>query len=308
LKNGMIHKFNDQELKFNETDDCYHVLAQTDGRTSSSPFFTIMVKPINGHERYDTRVEYRTSRTGPEHVSITLHFEKSDNNQPGKAMATIEQQNRPRKVIEFNGRNPFNQLEHGETLFFVNDHVMSLKIPQIGKIRVQADAVDIEIPQQFKGHLSGMCGNSNLVMKGKELKGVNTCTFTKPSLEVASHRFQMGSCPQLQGSVKAELEKEKKKCQSGHFGAIENETGNGMSHLQEGNSMGMRVSGGEKTGNLGCFPNGKDCRFGNQCCSGNCKYRRFYAVYVYSKYICVWNNHEKIRVRGSNCFQKMYFT
>merc|ERR1719436_720208 len=86
---------------------------------------------------------------------------------------------------------------------------MSLRIPQIGKIRVQADAVDLKILQQFKGHMSGMCGNSNLVMKGKELKGINTRTFTKPSLEVASHRFQMGSCPQLQGSVKAELEKEK---------------------------------------------------------------------------------------------------
>merc|ERR1712198_709734 len=40
---GTIHKFNDQEVKFNEQDDCYHVLAQSDGQTSSSStYFSVM--------------------------------------------------------------------------------------------------------------------------------------------------------------------------------------------------------------------------------------------------------------------------
>merc|ERR1719167_1354437 len=104
-------------------------------------------------------------------------------------------------------------------------------------------------------------------MKGSELKGIKTCTFTKPSLEVASHRVHMGSCPQLQDSVKAELEKEETKCQSGHFGNADYETGNGMSLHQEGGGMGLGLSGIEKIGNLqgglGCKPNGahvpRDC-------------------------------------------------
>merc|ERR1712066_821877 len=153
----------------------------------------------------------------------------------------------------------------------------SLIIPEIGKIRVQPEDVDISISDRFKGELSGMCGNSNLVMKGRDLKSINTCTFTKPSLEVASHRFQTGSCPQLQDSVKAELEKEETKCQSGHFGNVDYETGNGMSLPQEGGGMGLGLSGVEKTGNLqgglGCKPNGarvpSDC---SGCCTGKCQY------------------------------------
>merc|ERR1712126_35707 len=277
-----IHKFNDQQLKFNETDDCYHVLAQNDGRTSSSSTsFTIMMKPIREspqHESlqqtlYDTRVEYRTSKTGPANVSVTLHFDKLRNNQHGKhgiPIATIEQQNGLKKVIAFNGKNPHNRLEGGVTLFFVNYDIVLLVIPEIGKIRVQAEDVDIDISQKFKGELSGMCGNSNLVMKGRDLKGINTCTFTKPSLEVASHRFQTGSCPQLQDSVNAELEKEETKCQSGHFGNSEYETGNGLSLLQEGNSMSLGVTGGVKTGNLGCLNRGKPCVHRSDCCSGIC--------------------------------------
>jgi len=280
LKDGLIHKFNDQQLKFNETDDCYHVLAKNDVRTSSSSTsFTVMVKPIRQRydtphiqpTRYDTRVEYRTSKTGPAQVSITLHFEKYGNNGKGKPMATIEQQNRPKKVIEFDGRNnPFHKLEHGESLLFINYHVIFLRIPEIGKIRVQAEAVDIRILQQFKGHLNGMCGNSNLIMKGRELQGINTCTFTKPSLEVASHRFQTGSCPQLQDSVRDELEKEETKCQSGHFGNSEYETGNGMNLLQEGNSMSLGVTGGVKKGNLGCIRSKDFCTHDFECCSKSC--------------------------------------
>merc|ERR1712126_91975 len=295
-----IHKFNDQQLKFNETDDCYHVLAQNDGRTSSSSIsFTIMVKPIREspqHESlqqtlYDTRVEYRTSKTGPANVSVTLHFDKLRNNQHGKhgiPIATIEQQNGLKKVIAFNGKNPHNRLEGGVTLFFVNYDIVLLVIPEIGKIRVQAEDVDIDISQKFKGELSGMCGNSNLVMKGRDLNGINTCTFTKPSLEVASHRFQTGSCPQLQDSVKAELEKEETKCQSGHFGNSENETGNGMTLLQEGNSMSLGITGGVKTGNLqgglGCKPNGAKVSYCSRCCTGKCKIS--FDKHTYTLYVC----------------------
>merc|ERR1712136_7474 len=133
---GTIHKFNDQEVKFNEQDDCYHVLAQSDRQTSSSStYFSVMAK--------------------------------------------IEQQNRPVKIFDYT--NPYNRLEYGGFLYFVNKERVILKIPEIGRFKVQTEGLRIEISENFKGHLSGMCGNSNLVMKGSELKGIKTCTFTKPS-------------------------------------------------------------------------------------------------------------------------------
>merc|ERR1711862_657216 len=116
-----------------------------------------------------------------------------------------------------------------------------------------------------------MCGNSNLVMKGIELKGIKTCTFTNPALEVASHRVQTGSCPQLNDTVKAELEKEQTQCQSGHFGNAGYESGNGMSLPRKVYGMGLRVSGVAGTGNNGCWEETPNCIRNDQCCSGFCK-------------------------------------
>ena len=93
--------------------------------------------------------------------------------------------------------------------------------------------------------LTGLCGDG-LSMKGKELKGTKTCTYTKPILEVASQRVQTGSCPQLEGPVKTELEKEKAKCEAASFHEVFGQgSGNGMAlkygeeHFNSGIAGGM---------------------------------------------------------------------
>ena len=151
-------------------------------------------------------------------------------------------------MTTLDGSKPFNPLEHGGYIFFVNKERVLLQIPEIGKFTVQPEALFIKLLGNYKGHLNGMCGNSNLVMKGIELKGIKTCTFTKPALEVASHRVQTVSCPQLRDTVKAELEKEETQCQSGHFGNVGYENGNGMSLPRKGYDMGLGVSGVARTG------------------------------------------------------------
>ena len=76
---------------------------------------------------------------------------------------------------------------------------------------------------------TGLCGNSPLSMKGKELKGTKTCTYTKPILEIASQRVQTGSCPQLEGLINAELKQEKSKCGAASFHEVFGKgPGNGM--------------------------------------------------------------------------------
>jgi hypothetical protein len=73
--------------------------------------------------------------------------------------------------------------------------------------------VEVLTPTTYKNKVVGVCGVSNLSIKGQANKGgYKKCTYSKASLEVASYRIESGSCPALKSSMKKELEKEKGQC------------------------------------------------------------------------------------------------
>merc|ERR1711962_1027086 len=126
------------------------------------------------------------------------------------------------------------------------------------------------------GRLTGLCGDLTLSMKGKELKGTKTCTYTKPILEVASQRVQTGSCPQLDGPVKTELEKEKAKCEAASFHEVFGQgSGNGMALKYGEEHFNSGMGGGMGKGTFGgrrCKRKGDYCRpIANPCCFGKCE-------------------------------------
>merc|ERR1712126_447728 len=130
-------------------------------------------------------------------------------------------------------------------------------------------------PYVIKDSLTGLCGSSSLFMKGKELKGTKTCTYTKPILEVASQRVQDAYCPQLEGPVKTELEKEKAKCEAASFHEVFGQgSGNGMALKYGGEHFNSGIAGGMGKGNdgghLGCQQLYQSCQKQSDCCSGHC--------------------------------------
>merc|ERR1712168_171301 len=124
---------------------------------------------------------------------------------------------------------------------------------------------------------TGLCGTGlHLSMKGKELKGTKTCTYTTPILEIASQRVQTGS-EELEEPIKTELEKEKAKCEAASYHEVfGQESGNGMAFKYGGEHFNSGIAGGMGKGNfggrLGCKRRGSHCRpWVNHCCIGKCE-------------------------------------
>merc|ERR1712168_1761081 len=99
---------------------------------------------------------------------------------------------------------------------------------------------------------TGQCGTGlHLSMKGKELKGTKTCTYTTPILEIASQRVQTGS-EELEEPIKTELEKEKAKCEAASYHEVfGQESGNGMAFKYGGEHFNSGIAGGMGKGNFG---------------------------------------------------------
>jgi hypothetical protein len=79
-------------------------------------------------------------------------------------------------------------------------------------LQFNGERMVVKASSTLKNKLAGICGASNLNIKGGEPTGFKSCAYSKASLEVASNRIQAGSCPQLEQSIKEELEKEKGQC------------------------------------------------------------------------------------------------
>jgi len=281
LRNDQIKKFDGQtiDLKhFDDLDKCYHVI--TAGQVSMVGFcspppatFSVSAKRIKDQNtpRYVVKMETEDTRCisdlQKELVKTVITLEVPVNGQP---KATIEQtingKHVPTKKITFTnnmntqveivynlGRTMIGKSPFDNTLLLLANNV-------IGDLGFNGKALFVRLtqPQAEDSRLTGLCGNLPLSMKGKELKGTKTCTYTKPILEVASQRVQTGSCPQLEGPVKAELEKEKAKCEAASFHEVFGQgLGNGMAfkygeeHFNSGIAGGMGKGSGSGRGGYG---------------------------------------------------------
>merc|ERR1711962_237319 len=162
------------------------------------------------------------------------------------------------------------------------DNILFIENDVIGFFEFNGKFLNMQmIPPRFEDRrFTGLCGNSPLSMKGKELEGTKTCTYTKPILEIASQRVQTGSCPLLEGPVKTELEKEKAKCEAASFHEVFGQgSGNEMGLKYGGEHFNSGIAGGMGKGIFGqsignqCLVRNSSCaRPGDRyrCCSGYC--------------------------------------
>merc|ERR1712136_684859 len=222
-------------------------------------------------------------------VKTVITFEFPVNGQP---KATIEQaidgKHVPTKKITFTNNKRVEEVNNlGRTMISKTpfDNALFIENYSIGDLEFNGKTLFLNMVQpHFENRrLTGLCGNSPISMKGKELKGTKTCTYTKPILEVASQRVQTGSCPQLEGPVKTELEKEKAKCEAASFHEVFGQgSGNGMAlkygeeHFNSGIAGGMGKGSGSGRGGYGmggvygigskrpCFDDLHDCEFQEQ--------------------------------------------
>merc|ERR1719309_707498 len=91
-----------------------------------------------------------------------------------------------------------------KVLFSLND-VMDMEF--------DAETITLRVSTSFKNQLSGLCGSSNLSMKGVEPTSLSSCRYSKPSLEIASSMLHTGASAPLNHSIKQELQKEQEQCQ-----------------------------------------------------------------------------------------------
>merc|ERR1711962_1415268 len=249
LRKNQINKINGGVIDLTKTlflDGCYHVLtSKKTGRDREiygnkvESSFTVSVKDYQddlaadrNSPRYAAKFEYEIPNfeDGPRKVSIIVKVPVN-----GQPKATIEQTGQPKKDIIFTN-NKSEELEDGTKIKAYQDNTaVSLYLFEFGRFDFDGNMLDMNVwinnhcTQSNCDRLSGLCGNSNLNMKGEQLKGIKTCPYTKPDLEVASQRVQTGSCPQLEGSINAELKQEKAKCGAASFHEVfENGQRNGM--------------------------------------------------------------------------------
>jgi hypothetical protein len=74
---------------------------------------------------------------------------------------------------------------------------------------VEHSYIETSISDSY-GQAYGICGKFKRF--GGALNEPQSCTYTKSILEVASNRIQTASCPEMEQSVKEQLQKEKAKC------------------------------------------------------------------------------------------------
>jgi len=277
IRNDKITKFSGKTMDLKDFDDlekCYHVLTaglvSLPGFCSAPPaHFSVSAKRIKDQNTPRYVVKMKTTATRcisdlqSEVIRTVITVELPVNGQP---KATIEQaingKDVPTKKITFTNNKTVEQVNNlGRTTI--------IKVPFDNAIFIQNNVIgDLEFNgrELFVGmvqslfedrRLTGLCGDG-FSMKGKELKGTKTCTYTKPILEVASQRVQTGSCPQLEGPVKAELEKEKAKCEAASFHEVFGQgLGNGMAfkygeeHFNSGIAGGMGKGSGSGRGGYG---------------------------------------------------------
>merc|ERR1712179_503610 len=198
LEKNHIKKFNGQTLPFDET--CDHVLAY-DFRSSFA--VSVRKKLDQGQIRYAASIRCRVN---DKFAELRLEFPLN-----GQPKLTVQSAGTPAKEINLVDNKPFI-LPNSVTVQNIGGSYVLITIPGVGHIGYDGKAILMDISSTFRGHLKGLCGSSNLNMKGGEHSGIKTCTYTKPSLEIAANRVQTGSCPQLEEPVKAELKKEMAKC------------------------------------------------------------------------------------------------
>merc|ERR1711962_1635250 len=301
LQNNQITKFNGKtiDLKhFDDLDKCYHVI--TAGQVSLAGFcfpppatFSVSAKRIKDQNapRYVVKMETEATRCisdlQKELIKTVITLEVPVNGHP---KATIEQtingKQVPTKKITFTNKKMVEVVNNlGRTMISKSpfDNTLFIENNIIGMLEFNGKTLFVNMiqPRFEDGRLTGLCGDLTLSMKGKELEGTKTCTYTKPILEVASQRAQTGSCPQLEGPVKTELEKEKAKCKAASFHEVFGQgSGNGMALKYGGEHFNSGIAGGMGEGNfgghLGCKNKGIFCRPTNidvtgDCCSGKCE-------------------------------------
>jgi len=297
LQNDQLRRFNGKtiDLKhFDDLDKCYHVI--TAGQVSMVGFcspppatFSVSAKRIKDQNtpRYVVKMETEATRCisdlQKELIKTVITLEVPVSGQP---KATIEQtkngKHLPTKNITFTNNKIVEIVNNlGRTIISKSpfDNTLLIENDVIGFFEFDGKFLNmLMIPPRFEDRrFTGLCGNSPLSMKGKELKGTKTCTYTKPILEIASQRVQTGSCPLLEGPVKTELEKEKAKCEAASFHEVFGQgSGNGMGLKYGGEHFNSGVAGGMGKGNFGyrrrCKRRGSYCRpFVLPCCIGKCE-------------------------------------
>merc|ERR1712168_39924 len=215
----MVTKFNGKtiDLKhFDDLDKCYHVI--TAGQVSLAGFcspppatFSVSAERIKDQNtpRYVVKMETEATRCisdlQKELIKTVITLEVSVSGQP---KATIEQtkngEHLPTKNITFTNNKIVEIVNNlGRTIISKSpfDNTLLIENDVIGFFEFDGKFLNmLMIPPRFEDRrFTGLCGNSPLSMKGKELKGTKTCTYTKPILEIASQRVQTGSCPLLEG-------------------------------------------------------------------------------------------------------------
>merc|ERR1712180_561815 len=285
-------------------DGCYHVLTSrtTIYRYRKESFFSVSVKNLKDQNspRYAAKFEYEMPnyQAGPRKVSIIIEIPVN-----GQPKATIEQTGQPKKEVTFTNNKKVEHFPDTSKIeTYQHNTAVALYLTTFGRFYFNGNTLDMNIWQDEKctpstcDKLRGLCGTSNLNMKEEELKGIKTCPYTKPVLEVASQRVQTGSCPQLEGSIKVELEKEKAKCKAASFHEVFGQgSGNGMALKYGGEHFNSGIAGGMGEGNfgghLGCKNKGIFCRPTNidvtgDCCSGKCENVGFTPINMKPIYKC----------------------
>jgi len=93
----------------------------------------------------------------------------------------------------------------GNKVLFGNNDAMDLEF--------NAEEITLRVSTIYKNQLSGLCGSSNLSMKGVASTSLSSCRYSKPALEVASNLLQNGAGAPLDNSIKEALRKEQAQCQ-----------------------------------------------------------------------------------------------
>jgi len=88
-----------------------------------------------------------------------------------------------------------------------------LSLNDVMDMEFDAETITLRVSTSFKNQLSGLCGSSNLSMKGVEPTSLSSCRYSKPSLEIASSMLHTGASAPLNHSIKQELQKEQEQCQ-----------------------------------------------------------------------------------------------
>merc|ERR1712055_143113 len=93
----------------------------------------------------------------------------------------------------------------GNKVLFGNNDAMDLEF--------NAEKITLRVSTIYRNQLSGICGSSNLSLKGSASTNLSSCRYSKPVLEVASNMLQTGSSTPLNHFIKQELRKEQAQCQ-----------------------------------------------------------------------------------------------